>query len=194
MTDTTSPGAPGAPDVFSAGADQIIDLFKRKGLFWKFTLATVSNTAANGVFYDVLTVPATLDGDETIVSARSLIGPVSQGARVAIIYVPPTGYYIVGYVNNPGHGFRQTENGTKSVTFTSVTSFTVAISFKHPFATVPVMSVNIASGSGTTAQWHGRAINITNTGFTLFVFVTTATGAGTWVGVGVQWTANEQTP
>lgn len=190
MTDTTSPGAPGAPDVFSAGADQIIDLFKRKGLFWKFMLATVSSTAVNGVFYDVLTVPATLDGDETIVSARSLIGPVNQAARVAIIYVPPTGYYIVGYVNNPGHGFALSEISFNSVSFTSLSSTTVNVVFAHPFAANPNIMVNINSGSGSTSQWHARAINITKIGFQIFVF---GPSANTWSGVVVQWSANERT-
>lgn len=192
MTDTTSPAAPGAPDVFSAGADQIIDLFKRKGLFWKFMLATVSSTAANGVFYDVLTVPATLDGDETIVSARSLIGPVTQAARVAIMYVPPTGYYIIGYVHNPGHGYRQLENGRQLVNFTTLTSFSVAITFSKPFAAIPRLHTNIATSVGAAAQWQSRGISATKTGFTVFVF--TAGAAQTWVNIPVDWSAEEPTP
>jgi hypothetical protein len=191
MTDTTSPGAPGAPDIFSAGADQMIDLFTRKGLLWKMILGTASSSAPNGVFYNVLAVPATLDGDSTTVSARSLIGPVNEGARVAMIYVPPTGYYIVGYVANPGHGFALAENRITSVSFTSLSSTTVNVTFTHPFSTAPVITTNINSGAGATAQWHSRAINITATGFQLFLF---GAGASTWSNVAVQWMAGEPTP
>lgn len=191
MTDTTSASPPGAPDTFSAGADQILDMLDRKGILWKFVLATVSDSPPNGVFYDGLTVPVTIDSDTTTTSARSLIGPVTASARVAVIKVPPTGYYIVGYVGNPGHGFRQTENRITSVSFTSLSSTTINITFDHTFALAPVIMVNINSGAGATAQWHGRAINITKTGFQLFLF---GPGAATWSNVAVQWAADEQTP
>lgn len=191
MTNTTSAQPPGAPDVFSAGADQIVDMLTRKGILWKFMLGTAASSAVNGVFYDTLVVPVTLDNDTTTVSARSLIGPVTQGARVAVIYVPPTGYYIVGYVSNPGHGFRQTENRINSVSFTALSSTTVNVVFTHSFSTAPVIMTNINSGAGATAQWHSRAINITATGFQLFLF---GPGASTWSNVAVQWTADELTP
>jgi hypothetical protein len=165
-------------------------MFNRKGLLWKFILGTVSTSAANGVFYDVLTVPMTLDGDTTTVSARSLIGPVTEGARVAVIYVPPTGYYIVGYVNNPGAGYVRSQAGIKAFTFTTVSSASIAITFNNPFSTAPSVTATINSSSGTANLWFVRAINVTTTGFTLLV---SAAAANSWAGVPVSWHAMEPT-
>lgn len=51
-------------------------------------------------------------------------------------------------------------------------SFTKAVVFPTAFAAgvVPHVTVNLNNGSGPTAQWHARAINVTNTGFTIFGF------------------------
>jgi hypothetical protein len=88
------------------------------------------------------------------------------------------------------HQYKRGENGSASVSFTAVTSSTVAVPFAHTFALPPKMTTNINNGAGATAQWHSRAINVTTTGFTLLVFAATA---GTWSNVDVQWTAEEPT-
>jgi hypothetical protein len=89
------------------------------------------------------------------------------------------------------HEYIRGENGTATVSFTAVTSFTVPIAFKNAFTNTPIMpSPNINNGAGATAQWHARAISITTIGFTLLVF---AAAAGTWANVAVQWSAQEPT-
>lgn len=82
--------------------------------------------------------------------------------------------------------------GTESVSFTTLSSFTQAVTFPVPYDTgvVPIVTTNISTGSGSTTRWASRAITVTNTGFTLFVFKTDAADAAvTWASVPVQWMA-----
>ncbi|MFJ3597892.1 hypothetical protein ACIPRU_15415 [Streptomyces sp. NPDC090126] len=80
------------------------------------------------------------------------------------------------------------------VSFTSQTSHTQAVVFPEPFPVVPIMNAEIASGSGVTGRFEARPINVTTTGFTLFVLLTdTAEGADTWSNQPVHWTARMPT-
>lgn len=65
------------------------------------------------------------------------------------------------------------------------TSFTTSVSFGVTFPGTPSVHVNMNNGAGATAQWHGRAISVSTTGFTLFGFSTvSSTFSVSW-----QWTA-----
>lgn len=79
--------------------------------------------------------------------------------------------------------------GSVSVSFTALTSYTVAVTFPEAFATVPAVMVNINSGSGVAAHWDARAEGISTTGFTLFVFAPSGGAAQTWASIPVQWIA-----
>lgn len=83
--------------------------------------------------------------------------------------------------------------GQTTITFVTQTSFTQAVVFPQPYPAGQNLSVhtNINSGVGATANWQSRAINISNTGFTIFVF--TAGVASSWTNVGVVWSAFPQT-
>ena len=82
------------------------------------------------------------------------------------------------------------QRGEVLVSFTSQTSHTQDVVFPVPFAAAPIMAVNIASGAGATARWGARAIGVTATQFTLFLFVGDAgASAATWSGIEVQWIA-----
>jgi len=75
----------------------------------------------------------------------------------------------------------------------AVSSFTVAVTFDdaYPSGVVPSVTTNIATGSGTFARWMSRAISITNTGFTLFIFRGDAADpTATWTNQPVNWTAH----
>lgn len=79
------------------------------------------------------------------------------------------------------------ETGTVTTGPSSAASFTTDVSFTGTFASPPQVFINLPSGSGTTAKWHGRAISITTTGFTLFGFgdsSTTFSSAWQWFAVG----------
>ena len=77
------------------------------------------------------------------------------------------------------------EIGTESISFTTQTGFTVAVTFSRQFPSSPNVFTNINSGIGATAGWNSRAFGISATGFTLFVFG----ASSTWSGVPVQWFA-----
>jgi len=68
------------------------------------------------------------------------------------------------------------------------TSGTLAIAFARPYSTAPSVSANINSGAGATASWQSRAINVSTTGFTLFIF-----GPSSTFTVPVQWQAQPRT-
>lgn len=83
------------------------------------------------------------------------------------------------------------QSGMASVSFTAQSSFTQAVTFPIPFAEPPQVFTNIASNNAVTARWGSRAISITETGFTLFVFEGDAADpAQTWVSIPVQWFAS----
>lgn len=82
------------------------------------------------------------------------------------------------------------QQGVASVSFASQNSFTMMVTFPTSFTSVPVVTTNIGSGDGSTARWGSRAISVTASNFTLFVY----RGDGddpvqTWSGVPVQWIA-----
>lgn len=67
-------------------------------------------------------------------------------------------------------------------------SATQPVTFPKPFLTAPAVVTNFVSGAGSTAGWGSRAINITNLGFTMFIF-----GASSTFGADLQWIAMEYT-
>lgn len=79
--------------------------------------------------------------------------------------------------------------GTASVSFTSQTSFSQSVTFPTAFASTPVVMTNIHTGSGVAGHWSSRAINITTTGFQIFVYSDTGAAAATWSAIPVQWMA-----
>lgn len=80
-------------------------------------------------------------------------------------------------------------SNTESISFTSLTSFTLNVTFSRSFTNAPTVITNIASGAGVVAHWDSRAIGITNTGFQLFVFAASGATASSWASVPVQWIA-----
>jgi hypothetical protein len=83
-----------------------------------------------------------------------------------------------------------TRRGTVLVNFTSLGSFTTAVNFGFTFPTAPVVVTNIDSGAGSTARFETRAITLTTTGFTLFVYTSVIGATATWVDVPVSWIAH----
>lgn len=83
------------------------------------------------------------------------------------------------------------QSATALISFTSLTSFTLPVTFPTPFPGTPAVTTTINSLSGNTARWGSRAGNVTASGFTLFLF-TMETGAPsqTWANVPVSWIAS----
>jgi hypothetical protein len=82
-----------------------------------------------------------------------------------------------------------TRTGTVNMSFTTTNASTTAVNFGFTFPGVPKVFGNIDSGAGATARWIARPINITTTGFTMFVFSGSA-DVSTWVDVPVNWLAH----
>lgn len=85
------------------------------------------------------------------------------------------------------------QSATVPVSFVALSSFTQAVVFPEAYdaGVVPTVTTNIESGAGNTARWQSRAISVTNTGFTLFVFKGDAGDpAQTWSNIPVQWWAH----
>ena len=93
--------------------------------------------------------------------------------------------YVSSQVDIATHTAHWGDTGTVSMSFTTQTSSTSNVTFASAFASAPRVFCNINNGGAPTASWNSRAINVTTTGFTVFVFGPSAT----WSSVEVQWIA-----
>jgi len=146
-----------------------------------------------------ITVPATGGGAATVnstfrVYTAALGGKirVSSAARLPSDAVPGQDaialdtrreYQWTGTIWEP-----KKVTGTKLVSFTALSLFTVRVDFGETFADAPTVVTNIGSTAGGTQRWTSRAYGIDTTGFGLLV----APGDGvaaTWANVPVGWLA-----
>lgn len=100
----------------------------------------------------------------------------------------PGSWLCLGAIDNPEAGqVLGYQAGNLPLSFGPATSFTTVVVFPQPFPSGTALNIftNINSGVGATANWHSRAINQSNTQFTLFVFGPSST----WTNVNVQWGA-----
>lgn len=132
---------------------------------------------------------ATGDVGATNVTATSNVTATGalNGATAAITGAASVG----GNLTHTGTGIRYhpAVTGTASVAFATASSNVLAVAFGTTFSSAPNVHTNINSGAGNTSQWGSRAINITTTGFDLFVF---GPSNQIWLGVPVGWTAIAQ--
>ena len=155
----TAPGP--AQDLAVAQVQAIIENAQKLGLVWILRQATI---------VDDDPILATQDGDTEPIAHTSIIGSVAAGQRVYVLVVPPSGNYIIGFVDsgwltptllnswaNFGSGFqtaRYRRIGTQQVeiqglvtggTGPASTVFTLPAGFRPPlgliFATVASANV-----------------------------------------------------
>lgn len=82
------------------------------------------------------------------------------------------------------------QSGTVSLSFSNLDQYSgTNVTFPTAFPATPRVSININSGVGATARWNGRAINVSATGFTPFVYSRDDGANSTWSGVEIQWIA-----
>ena len=67
-------------------------------------------------------------------------------------------------------------------------SATTPVVFAKEFAAAPAVATNIDHGTGASSGWGSRAINVTTTGFTMFLF-----GSSSSFTANVYWQAQELT-
>jgi len=78
------------------------------------------------------------------------------------------------------------KSGQHSFTFTSQTTQTFSVVFGGTaFASTPQVTTNIDNNAGVTGSWLSRAVNVTGSGFDLWISGPSAS----WTGVVVQWIA-----
>lgn len=82
-------------DSTNAMLTQFLQFLQRRKVLWEFKLGVCMSQAATAGSTDITVV---LDGDDNSLTCRTLIGPPPPGSKVAVIFVPPTGYYIIGLV------------------------------------------------------------------------------------------------
>jgi hypothetical protein len=153
------------PSLYVAGAQAALDNAPRQGLTWRLIPGTI--VASTGSSIIVL-----LDGDDTTPSqAQSLIGTLNTGQRVMVMVVPPQGNYVVGTY---GFVFPKSQAGSVSVNVNG-TSALVSVTFTQVFEAIPSVCVNMASAPGPSAGWGVRGINVTTTGFQIFLTGTSGT-------------------
>jgi hypothetical protein len=132
--------------------------------------------------------PTTVDIQGTLVPAGAL-SPYTAviGDNVAVLRQDST-WLILGRIASPSGQFPQFQAGAADLTVAAGTSATLIVPFAIPFATIPSVSTNISTGAGAVSGWGSRAINVTNTSFTIFIF-----GAASSFTANVQWQAQEMT-
>lgn len=97
MTGLSTAGRPiGVP---LDGNDQIFTQFtqylQRRKILWELKLGVCMSQGPTAGTTDISVI---FDGDDNAITCRTLIGPPPVGSKVAVIFVPPTGHYIIGIV------------------------------------------------------------------------------------------------
>lgn len=94
-----------------------------------------------------------------------------------------------------GHQYLRGENRRFLISFAGLNNTTLAQSFTTSFATAPIVTCNIDSGNSQATRWQIKAINVTSSGFTLFLqYASDGVTTFTWANFPVVWTAQEPTP
>ena len=133
--------------------------------------------------------PTTVDVQGTAVAASALASYTPIVGDVVLLLRQDSTWCILGRTTLQDSGLSpQMQAGVESLTVAAATSQTQAVVFATPFRAAPAVSTNIDNGAGATAGWGSRAINITTTGFTIFIF-----GASSSFTVSVYWQAQELT-
>lgn len=112
------------------------------------------------------------------------------GETVAIMRQDGT-WMIMDRTMSPSDDTLKLQAGSVIVSVAAANNATAAVLFDHPFLAMPSVCTNINNGAGGTFGWGSRAISVSTTGFTAFVF--NPTGAVGTFSVDVQWQAQEMT-
>lgn len=141
-------------------------------------LLILSAATAAGVFDDYFDVIA----DTITFTARNAAAP-------SVLEVNTKSMTINGV---PSKG---AQADTPLISFAAATTATIAVVFATPFAAgvVPSVTTTIQATGATPAYWSSRAINVTNTGFNLFLYADRTGPAAAFANVPVAWIATPQT-
>lgn len=82
------------PEYIALGLQQFAEQAKRMDITWSLHQATTAGDA--NTTQSIFSTQVVLDGDTKSISASSLIGVLPGAARVFVMFVPPSGAYIIG--------------------------------------------------------------------------------------------------
>lgn len=186
------------PEYIALGLQTFADEAKRMGITWSLHQATTAGDV--NTTQSIFSTQVVLDGDSKSIAASSLIGIIPGSTRVFVLFVPPSGAYIIGRfdVNSDSppwvfnnltvngfltlNGLIQVNNPTMSWVFdeegTNQTAFTDTV-FTSGTATCGLTFVAPPSGSGKYTWHSGYRINTTNT-----VYVSAELKAGSTIDAG----------
>lgn len=195
----------GSPDSVRRRAFHVLDNdgTTARGVLYTDGTMFLNSEAAALVTADIQMAPAqSVSALRVRTSALATVFSVSPAGAVAGTSVAATGAVtgatgtFTGAVtgssvvdSSNGFSMLPARRGSTNVSFTSLTSFTVAVTYGATFPATPTVTTNINSGDGSTSRWSSRAINVSTTGFTLFVYSEGGGPAVTWSNIAVQWIA-----
>jgi len=161
MTDPVSATAEVVTDTATASTAALVQNADRLGLKWGLKPATVMEVGAS--------IKIVYDGDTADITAVSMIGQVDIGDRVYVLFVPPSGNFIVGRVETASTGVLAQITSTGNTAFGGETSLLIL-----PTIVFPV---------GRALQVQGQvAFTATNAAFALFLLRRGSGTGGTAIG------------
>lgn len=95
------------PDLSAVTVEALIAMLKRRRMLFELQTGTVipvhgsDQVDTTNAVNNPGSILVVLDGDVVATNAQSLVGTVVIGTRVPVLYVPPTGYYIIGFLDVP---------------------------------------------------------------------------------------------
>lgn len=135
------------------------------------------------------TFPTVVDVQGAQVPAGSLASYNPRSGDVVTLLRQEGTWLILGLNTSPTSGaYPSFQAGYVAVSVTAATSNTGTKTFEIPFRNPPAVTIGLSSAPGATSQWHVRAINITETGFTWFIF-----GPSSTFTIDASWIALERT-
>ena len=151
---------------------------KVRGADWRLTTVSTVNSDGTVVTSDGITARRLMSYQSPAINDLIVISQASNGNWMALGKGAGTGIAPDRQV------------GAVAISFTTLDSYSgTSVTFPVAFAVTPKVFVNIDSGGASTARWQARAINPCTTGFTPFVFASTAGATATWSNVNVNWVA-----
>ena len=141
-------------------ADQLLLLLQKRNILWKLQLGTNLNLNVT-VGSDIR---VQLDGDSDPILARTLIGPVNGVARLAILFVPPAGYYVIGTVGGLQGPLPvtipQPLAGVNKPAMVSITAQSATITTETVLLTLPSMIYQAGRAYRIFWGWSIRQVNV----------------------------------
>ena len=140
-----------------------------------------------GVVLSTAPITVDIEGEGVATGCLSSYTPI-VGDTVAVLRQDATWLILGRTVDSTSGESPQMQAGVVSMIIAIAASATTPVVFAKEFAAAPAVATNIDHGTGASSGWGSRAINVTTTGFTMFLF-----GSSSSFTANVYWQAQELT-